>query len=255
MKGKMIIAICLMFFKVSFGQTKTVHVYVALCDNKFQGIVPVPKKLGDGKDPKNNLYWGAAYGVKSYLKYKTKDWQLVKKIASSKSEVLEKLLFKHTVMDVYLLAEAYDGEFIKECIGDFLKALNTQNRERILYNNKKLDFGGSANLVAYIGHDGLMDFNIDIDYKNVDNDTKKDAIILACFSKDYFSTEVKKSGANPLLWTTHLMAPEAYTLKSAIDGWILNEAGSQVKERAAQVYNKYQKCGIRGARNLFTTGF
>ena len=51
------------------------------------------------------------------------------------------------------------------------------------------------------------------------------------------------------------MAPEAYTLKAAIDGWILNESGIEIEERAAQSYNNYQGCGIRGARNLFTTGF
>jgi hypothetical protein len=51
------------------------------------------------------------------------------------------------------------------------------------------------------------------------------------------------------------MAPEAYTLKAAIDGWMLNETGAQIDERAAQAYHKYQNCGIRGARNLFTTGF
>ncbi len=51
------------------------------------------------------------------------------------------------------------------------------------------------------------------------------------------------------------MAPEAYTLKAIIDDWILKESPTKIKERSAQSYHKYQKCGIRGARNLFTTGF
>ncbi|WP_339751590.1 hypothetical protein [uncultured Winogradskyella sp.] len=50
------------------------------------------------------------------------------------------------------------------------------------------------------------------------------------------------------------MAPEAYTLKSAIDGWILNEIDAQIRERAAQAYHKYQKCGVKGARRLLVTG-
>lgn len=36
--------------------TKTIHVLVALCDNKYQGIVPVPEKIGNGQDPDQNLY-------------------------------------------------------------------------------------------------------------------------------------------------------------------------------------------------------
>jgi len=50
------------------------------------------------------------------------------------------------------------------------------------------------------------------------------------------------------------MSPEAYTLKWALDGWVLNETNIQIRERAAQAYNKYQKCGIRGARGLLVTG-
>lgn len=30
--------------------TRTVHVFVALADNQYQGIVPVPPKLGNGDD-------------------------------------------------------------------------------------------------------------------------------------------------------------------------------------------------------------
>ena len=38
---------------------KVVHVFVALCDNRHQGIVPVRAELGNGQDPRTNLYWGA----------------------------------------------------------------------------------------------------------------------------------------------------------------------------------------------------
>jgi hypothetical protein len=47
---------------------RVVHAFVALCDNKHQGIVPVPAILGNDDDPKNNLYWGAMYGVKTFFK-------------------------------------------------------------------------------------------------------------------------------------------------------------------------------------------
>jgi len=238
---------------ITFPQTKTIHVFVALCDNQYQGIVPVPKNLGNGKDTKQNLYWGAMYGVKSFFKYKVKEWKLVKTIKSNNPLILERILFKHTTKDAYLLADAYDGEHIKSCTEDFLKAANSQNPENILFQEKKLNFGGSANLITYVGHDGLMDFNVSINYKPTLQ--KKEIIILACYSRNFFTPELQKANAKPLLWTTHLMAPEAYTLKAIIAGWIHNETDKQIDERAAQAYHKYQKCGIKGARNLFTTGF
>ncbi|RYD88183.1 MAG: hypothetical protein EOP54_27665 [Sphingobacteriales bacterium] len=30
------------------ADVKVIHVFVALCDNKYQGIVPVPKAIGNG---------------------------------------------------------------------------------------------------------------------------------------------------------------------------------------------------------------
>ena len=241
------------FISYATFASRTIHVFVALCDNIHQGIVPVPAKIGDGKNPATNLYWGCGYGVKSFFKLKTTDWKLVKTIESTNPLILERVLFKHVYEDVYMLADAYDGEFIKTCISDFLHASNGQNAVDIEYETKKLSFGGNAQLVSYIGHDGLMEFDVETNF--VKNDKKIDAIILACYSKNYFQNYIKLSGANPILWTTHLMAPEAYTLKSVIDGWLKNETGLQIEERAAQTYNTYQKCGIKGARGLFTTGF
>lgn len=245
-----------MFLLATFtasAQTRTIHVFVALCDNANQGIVPVPAKLGNGQDPNNNLYWGAMYGIKSYFHYKAEDWKLVASPKSTNTKVLERVLFKHKTQDVYLLAEAYDGKHIKACTEDFLTASAGQQPSTLVHEGNALSFGGKADLMAYIGHDGLMEFSV---YTKLVNPKQgKDVIILACYSKEYFAEHVKRVGASPLLWTTHLMAPEAYTLEAAIDGWIRNESDLQIEERAAQAYNKYQKCGIKGARNLFTTGF
>lgn len=237
-----------------FAQTQTVHVFVALCDNINQGIVPVPSQLGNGQNPKSNLYWGAMFGVKSFLRYKSQNWSYVKSLGKVNSNVLERIIFKHKTKDVFLIADAYDGAEIKKCTEDFLLASNGQLTSEINVDGRILTIGGKANLLAYIGHDGLMEFDVDLEYTK-DSGKPKNTIILACSSKDFFSQELKFAHAIPLLWTTNLMAPEAYTLEAAIEGWIENENGTNVKERAAQAYNKYQKCGINGARRLFATGF
>lgn len=254
---KKILLLIILFVTLQIAKaTKTIHVYVALCDNKYQGIVPVPERIGNGQNPNTNLYWGCGYGVRSFFKLKTKDWNLVKTYKSNNPKILERVLFKHVKKDVYLLADAYDGKHIKTCTEDFLKASNKQNPLNLMYDSLSIEFGGKADLVSYVGHDGLMEFDVDLNFNKIDSSKKKtDVIILACYSKNYFKSHILKAGANPILWTTHLMAPEAYTLKSAIDGWLLNETGKQIDERAAQTYHKYQKCGIKGARNLFTTGF
>src|SRR5512134_3650856 len=82
-------------------QARTIHVFVALCDNEHQGIVPVPQKLGNGDDPNNNLYWGALYGTKTFLK-KSKNWKVVATQKKPTEDILERVIFKHAATRTYL---------------------------------------------------------------------------------------------------------------------------------------------------------
>lgn len=234
---------------------RTVHVFVALADNQHQGIVPVPARLGNGDDPNHNLYWGSAYGVKTFFA-RSVEWSLMSCSAKPKPEVLERCVFKHRRTNTYMVADAYRGSEIREAILDFFDAAAGASPETIvaLPSAEQLTIRGGANLVAYVGHDGLMDFKLPIIPKRK-NETHRDAIILACASKQYFADVLRAGGAYPLLWTTNLMAPEAYTLKSALEGWIGGENSEQIRDRAAAAYDKYQKCGIRGAQRLFATGW
>ena len=79
--------------------------------------------------------------------------------------------------------------------------------------------------------------------------------MLGCITKDYFTEALKEANAYPLVWTTGLMAPEAYTLEAAVNAWVDGESREAQREAAAAAYHKYQKCGINGARRLLVTGF
>ena len=230
----------------------TAHVLVALCDNKYQGIVPVPSKIGNGQDPANNLYWGAMYGVKSYFK-NSKDWKLVKS-SKQNSFILERLIFKHKTKDFYLIADAYDGKEIKTTTKDFLSSCSGQEKDTLLVDNRIIGIKGNANLIGYIGHDGLMDFQLNEEYKNNDK-RQRDVIILACYSKRYFAPHLQDDYINPLVWTSHLMAPEAYILHDALTGYLNKESNEKIQHRAATAYAKYQKCSLKAAKNLLITGW
>jgi len=236
---------------------RTIHVFVALADNKNQGIVPVAAVLGNGEDPARNLYWGSAYGVKTYFA-RSADWQMIASGQKPRAEVLERCIFKHRTQDVYLIADAYRGSKIQQTILDFLEAAAGGETEGIPVKSGTqtltLNGRGGADLVAYAGHDGLMDFQLP-SLPQGKSAKHREAIVLACISKSYFAAPLRAAGATPLIWTTGLMAPEAYTLKSAIDGWIVHESSDQIRERAAAAYDRYQKCGLKGARRLLVTGW
>jgi len=99
-----------------------------------------------------------------------------------------------------------------------------------------------------------MDFQLDQRFKNTDRQ-KRNAIILACYSKKYFAPHIDKETVNPILWTSHLMCPEAYSLHDALTGYINGESNEQIQERAAKAYSKYQKCSLRAAKNLLITNW
>lgn len=234
---------------------RTVHVFVALADNQHQGIVPVAAILGNGEDAGHNLYWGSAYGVKTFFSHSS-DWERIRCGDKPKAEILERCIFKHRTANVYLVADAYRGLEIRQAILDFLDSAagDGADYETVASGTIKLPIRGGANLVAYAGHNGLMDFQL-TRVPRQKNQDHRDAIILACASKQFFAEPLRASGAFPLIWTTGLMAPEAYTLKSALDGWIAGENNDQIRDRAAGGYDKYQKCGLRAAHRLLTSGW
>lgn len=212
--------------------------------------MPVPKTIGNGQDTKNNLYWGSAYGIKTYFQ-RSSEWTLINQ-RKVDSLILERLVFKHTKKDYFIVADAYNGKNIKNATKMFLRSSSGIVKDTLTVNNRIIGILGNSKLVAYIGHDGLMDFSIKEEFENMDN-VKRDVIILACYSKNYFASHLKKSNINPLLWTTGLMAPEAYTIHDAITGYVNGETNDKIRVRAAKAYNKYQKCGLNASKKLFVT--
>lgn len=241
------------------AQTKprTIHVFVALADNEHQGIIPVPAALGNGDDPARNLYWGAAFGVRTFFK-KSAEWKEISLAQKPKTYILERSIFEHRASGTILVADAYEGSEIKRALEDFFNAAAGLNSELISFPSTSAghpeNLSASADLVAYVGHDGLMDFSLQLELPNPTGATRS-AIILACASRSFFKDLLRKTGAEPLLWTTGLMAPEAYTLKAALDGWILGESKEQIRQRAAGAYSRYQKCRVSAALRLFSNSW
>jgi len=227
----------------------TIHALVALCDNKYQGIVPVPAKIGNGQDINNNLYWGCGYGVRTFFK-KSSQWTLIRQITGNDT-LMERLVFKHKKNNYYLIADAYNGKFIKDCSVDFFNYCAGNDKDTIQLNATTIGTGGNASLVAYTGHDGLMDFSLDQQFTNTDG-KKRDAIMLACISKKYFADHLAATKAHPLLWSTGLMSAEAYTLHDALEAYI---NGNNVRLAAAKAYAAYQKCSAKAAQSLLVTGW
>jgi len=236
------------------GQTEKyyIHVIVALCDNENQGIKPVSPRLGDGNDARNNLYWDAKYGVKSFLR--NNGWNLATTILTPEENILERSVFEYSEGGAVLVADAYRGREIKQAVKDFLESASGRLGKSYIMPEEDRDIefktGGSADLLVYVGHNGLMDFSLD-KYPEAADDIERDAMVLACFSREFFEKHLLKAGARPVLLTEGLIAPEAYTLKAALDAWLAGDSFVKISEAAALEYNRYQNVGTSAARRLF----
>ena len=217
----------------------------------------MPAALGNGDDAARNLYWGATFGVKTFFK-KAAEWREIATVRQPKSYILERSIFEDRTHSVFLVADAYRGIEIKQALSDFFHAAAGLQEREPLYSSPNgaaaYKVASDSDLVVYVGHDGLMDFSLSLDFPQ-QAASNRSAIILACASRSFFADLLRASGARPLLWTTGLMAPEAYTLKAALDGWILKEDQESIRRRAAAAYSQYQKCSLAASLRLFSASW
>jgi len=213
---------------------KNIRVFIALCDNKTQGIQPVGAKIGDGDVPDENLYWGCTDGFGSYFKH-SKEWKLVKAEADVSETILRRMTLKHLSGDATLTAEAYRGSAIKKCLEDFESATNSSQYD----------------LVAFIGHNGLMDFRIE-QAKDAPTRLKQtDTMVLCCISDKYFRGRLERYNARPILMTQQLMYPGSFILHDALEVWMRGGSTDEIRAAAARAYAKNQKISVKAAVGIF----
>jgi len=212
---------------------RKIKVFVALCDNFSQGIIPVGEKIGNGDQPDSNLYWGCSDGFGSFFK-RSKRWKTLKSDSSTSETILRTMTLRHTSGKAELEALAYRGSEIKQCLIDFEKTATSHQYD----------------LVAYIGHNGLMDFKLPIEKPTTDGST--DVIVLGCLSEEYFADRLEKMGCRPVLMTRQLMYPGSFILHSAIEKWITKASLAEIRNAAGEVYAKNQKISVRAATGVFS---
>ncbi len=232
-----------------------VHLFVPLCDNINQGIVPVNASLGNGQNLKTNLYWGARYGIKSFL-MNDKGWKFISSETNLNDTILERLILTQTFYKttVILIADAYNGAKMKACLTDFLNSVAQIKTDSLkLPDSTTIHAAGAADLIVFNGHNGLMDTYLD----TVINQTeiKRDVAVIGCASYIYFYERLNYAGGYPLITTEQVMAPEAYCLSALIEHWAQFESGEKIEAQVALAYSTYQKCSLNGAKNIFKTGW
>lgn len=231
---KTLILIAALLFPIQAWAQKNIAVFVGLCDNASQGIVKVGAKIGDGNKPDDNLYWGCSDGLKSYFKRSSK-WKMEKReTETGDARILERLTFRHQNKDAILVAEAWRGSNLRDC----------------LIACEAATVSGKHDLTAFIGHNVLMDGE---QAPPSTKATKKtDAIVLCCMSDRFFTERLTKLNVRPVLMTSQLMYPGSFLLHDALEKWLRDGNRNDLREAAATAYARNQKIKIPAARGVFT---
>lgn len=243
--------------KIDSGEFLTVHIFVPLCDNEHQGIVPTSASIGNGMDARRNLYWGTSKGMKRFFR-ELPDWKMILAKENVNENVLDRAIFEKKFTNkakVRVIMDAYRGDRMKLCLEDYFKALAGTTMDSVLINDSMVvPAYGHADLIIFNGHNGLMDED-PRSFSNVDS-RPKDAVAIACISKSYFKSYWEDSGSYPLVMTTGLMYPGAFCTEFIINDWAMLKDAESCRAAAGKAYYKYKpKSGPNGSNNLFCTGW
>lgn len=215
------------------AEPKQARVFIALCDNKSQGIVPVGEKIGNGDDADANLYWGCSDGFGSYFR-RSKSWKTTALEKDVSPIILRRMKLTHAGGQLELTAEAYRGSNIKDCLSDFESAAAS----------------GKYDIVAFIGHNGLMDFELPAPAKVEGNQTR--VVVLCCLSEKYFGDRLRALGCQPILMTRQLMYPGSFLLHAAIEKHLGGATPAAIRAAAAAAYATNQKISNKAALGVFS---
>lgn len=211
---------------------KKVAVFIALCDNATQGIVPVPAKIGNGDDPATNLFWGCGDGLPSVLKA-SKGWKFVRDDVPTDSKILKRSIFTDRESLTEIAVEGWRGSEIRACLQAFESAL----------------VSGEHALCILIGHNVLMDGKIPESGKKASKPV--DAMVLCCKSESYFKNRLEKLGARPVLLTTQLMYPGGFLVRDTIPLWARGGSPRELRAAAGTSYARNQKISTKAATGVF----
>jgi hypothetical protein len=226
---------------VSAGGALRVHVYVALCDNDSQGIVPVKNRsICDGEAPEQNIYWRSSGGIASYLskqRYRQLEYTLLPdgpiaiRARYAKELPAGAALRARGVarVPVELTALAYRGAQIGPAMFDFVRAVHEAPAVA----------SDAPHMVGYIGHDYFLDDYDPLELKRAragSSRVEQAVFALSCLGQRYIRPAIERPNAHILVLNRGLTYPGAWTVGGLIAGLARGDSHAAIHRLAARAF-------------------
>jgi hypothetical protein len=215
---------------VQQGLPLRVRVYVALCDNASQGIVPVKNPaICDGDVPEHNIYWGTRGGLSGFTR--AAGFRLVESTRPEAGPIAVRSVWRKRVrsIDIELEGLAYRGREIRTAMLDFVRAVHSDDATA----------AGTPHVVAYVGHNYFLDTSDVHDFREAARGggaTAKGIVALSCLGHQHIRPYITRDRAEILAINTNLAYPGAWSLGGAIEALARRESGRGVRDAAARAF-------------------
>lgn len=252
------------------GRPLVVQVHVPLCEKT---IIPCGNaRLGDGDRPAGNLYWATTEGFLGWFGRKGGGWKQVlvsDGAAIDEPRVLDLRVWRRELatpaawrgrgaparFTMVVVAQAWRGVEIDAALTRYAEDLYGAHRQAVaLPDGTSIAAGGDAHVVAYVGHNRLMDL-VSFDWRAVaarGDDVSRGVIAIACHTAPYMKDIVPGPRQVPLILTRDYMLASAAALEGAALAFARGGDYAAIRRGGAQGYADGGKKPLRRVFGAFT---
>lgn len=230
------------------GQPLTVDVIVPLCDSTI--IACGNTRLGDGDNPATNLYWATTPGFGRWFAHEGRGWTPVAAPAPT-ANVLAHLVYRRTVaapaswrrrgaparFPIEVSIRAWRGSAIDDALAAYAAALASD---------------ASAHLVAWVGHNRLMDLERFEWPAATSRTSTKGVIAIACHTAVYMEDSVVDDRRVPLLMTRDLLFANAAPLEAVVLAFARGADYARMRRDAIAAYARVRDRPARRVAGAFS---
>jgi hypothetical protein len=249
------------------GRPLVVDVHVPLCDRNI--IRCGNAKLGDGDNPDTNLYWTTTPGFGRWFARRGGGWKRILRRTvgdTGDHDVLELRVYRRTMrtpaawrkrgvpatFELDVIIRAWRGSAIDRALAAYAADISGgASRTVRIDETTTLAAGSAAQLVAWVGHNRLMDLPR-FDWPAPAKGPVQGTIAIACHTAAYMEAAVPAATRVPLLMTRDFLFSNAAPLEAAVLVFAGGGDYAEIRRAAAVAYAAVQKRPVKRITGVFT---
>lgn len=255
-----------MITDITAGRPIVANIIAPLCETSI--LACGNAKLGDGDSLKTNLYWATTAGFGEWFGRRRGGWRKLLTLTGDDTgdkDRLATLVYQRTIntpkawqqrgapktYDLFVVVNGWRGKAIDRALAAYAREVSgLDSRDLELPDHRRLTTGGSAHIVAYSGHNRLMDvdgFTWPAPSKHVIG-----AIAVACLTADYMEAPVPAPTRVPLLLTRDFLFANAAPVEATILAVATGQGFAAIRRDAAAAYALVQETSAKRVFGAFT---